>query len=159
MVDSELLFDKNLRIYNEANQFVIHKNREKSFISFDKSSHTVKRIDYSPKLGTGIEAFAIVGLLEAKTYSYLLAVTRASYIGDILHSRIFKIEELAYISKMGHEDNNIIHAEDEKYIAMVKTFLSRNSLYFSDTLDLTLNFGDTFKKERRTKSNITIFIK
>jgi hypothetical protein len=146
MVDSELIFPKEITIYSEASQFIFNKaNYPNDYISLNKDTMKIKQhTQFTPKLGTGVGVYSILGILNGATNYYLLGVSKATYVGSIISSRIFKIEELIYFSSMGNDNNNVIPEEDKKYITMINDFLKRNNLYFSDSLDLSVNMQNKF---------------
>jgi len=169
MVDSGLLFEKDITIYAEAEQFIFQKGTNIGtstltsfhstttaplFYSFNKTTNNVRKLpEYQPKLGTGIQVYSILGIIQGKLYSYLMGVTRASFIGTLLTSRIFKIEEVVFISSISNDNNNIIADEDKSYIKMINDFLKRNPLFFSDSLDLTNNMQTAFSKTHNSPSS------
>ena len=165
MVDSDLLYRKEITIFCEESQFIFHKtnrneqisNPKQMIYSFNKETHKVHKLDeYSAKLGTGHEVHSILGIINGQNNYYLLGVSKAKFMGKILNSRIFKIEELIFLSNVSNDNNNLISADDEKYINMVKDFLKRNNLYFSDTLDLTVSLQKTFTN-KSTKQSSCVF--
>lgn len=139
MVDSDLIFEKNITIFSESSQFIFHKaGGPNEFVSFNKETMKVKNLQqYSPKIGTGISVYAVIGILNASTNYYLLGVNKATFIGYILNFTVFKIDELVFLSSVGNDNNNVIPEEDQKHIQMVKDFIKRNSLFYSEGLDLT----------------------
>lgn len=153
MVDSDLLFGKDITIYSEPTQFVLSK-KNTSHISISKENQKIKVLsEYTPKIGSGTQVHSILGLLHGKVNSYLMGVSRATFVGNILSSRIFKIEDVVYLSSMGNESSNIIPEEDEKYIEMIREFLKRNNLFFSDSYDLTLSMEKYFKNLFSSKNS------
>jgi hypothetical protein len=146
MVDSDLIFGKEITIYPEGSQFIFNKsNNPNVFISMNKETMKIRQMSqFSPKIGTGVNVYSILGILYGTTNYYLLGVSKAKFIGYILNSRVFKIEELTFLSSMSNDVNNIIPEEDQKYLMMIREFLNRNNLYFSDTLDLSVNMQNIF---------------
>jgi len=153
MVDSDLLYQKEITIYCEESQFIFHKSEKDSnksnhnqiIYSFNKETHKLNKLnEYSPKLGTGREVYSILGIINGHNNYYLLGVSKATFMGKILNSRIFKIDELAFFSSTSRDSYNFIPAEDEKYVNMIKDFMNRNTLYYSDSFDLTVSMQKTF---------------
>jgi hypothetical protein len=168
MVDSDLLYQKEITIYCEESQFIFHKtvrdennfnNQKQITYSFNKENCIVQKIDnFTPKHGMGHGVHTVLGIINAQTNYYLLAVSKATFMGKILDSRIFKVDELVYLSSVSRDNNNVIPQEDEKYINMVKDFLQRNTLYFSDSMDLTLTLQKTFTNSKdRIRNSSSIF--
>jgi len=60
---------------------------------------------------------------------------------------------LFYISSVSNDNNNVIPQEDYKYINMIKDFLQRNTLYFSDTMDLSISLQKTFTNNNNRNSS------
>jgi hypothetical protein len=165
MVDSDLLYQKEITIYCEESQFIFHKTEKdenktnpRQFIySFNKETHKVQKLnEYTPKLGTGREVYSILGIINGHHNYYLLGVSKATFMGKILNSRVFKIDELVFLSSVSRDNNNIIPPEDEKYLNMIRDFMERNTLYFSDSLDLTVSMQKTFSNSS-TKNSSFVF--
>ena len=93
-------------------------------------------MDFS-KEDTLFEGFGLLGVLEAHTASYLLLVKSAKFIGCILKSEIYRVEEVLYLPFISRISSSFVNDEDNYFIKLYEDFLKRNSLYFSDTYDLT----------------------
>lgn len=142
MVDSDLIFPKSIKIYNEENDYVIEKNSV--YYSVSKSNHSVREQQMPNAPSSPYKcSYAIVDLIDGKHYSYLLSVSKATYIGEILKNKIFQIAEFEFISTMG----DVVHQEDEKYIQMIRDFLARNNLFYSENFDLTTNLQTIYSNQ------------
>jgi hypothetical protein len=159
MVDNELLWEKEITVFSDEKAFVFSKkvNGKTHYVSMNKEgSKEIQTLTvYNPKLGSGISAYTIVGLIHGKVNSYIIAVSRASFIGLFFQSKVFKIEEFLFISSMSNEHVNFIHEEDRPYLDMITCFLNRNNLYYSDSLDLTLSMDKLL--DLKIKSGSLIF--
>ena len=157
MVDNELLYEKEITIYSDKSDFVFSKsfNGKIKYVSINKETNSVQILpQYNPKIGTGSPVYAIVGMIHGKINNYILAVNRASFLGLYLNSKVFKIEEFSYISSVSNDQVNYIHEEDRPYIQMIDCFLARNSLYYSDSIDLTATVNTILNTNTKISSLI-----
>jgi hypothetical protein len=158
MVDNELLWEKEITVFSDENDFVFSKkiNGKLHYVSMKKEGSKEIQVlsNYNPKIGSGISAYSIVGLIQGKVNNYIIAVSRASFIGLFFQSKVFKIEEFIYISSVSNEQVNFIPEEDRPYLDMISCFLTRNNLYYSDSLDLTLSMDKLMDMGRKHDSLI-----
>jgi hypothetical protein len=96
MVDfnSELLFGKKISIQNEIEKFIIKKDNLS--VSIDKQNYAVTNVANDSMLSKTDQIFAIVGIIDTRSNSYLVCVNNAEFVGNILTSRIFKITEVKF---------------------------------------------------------------
>lgn len=157
MVDNELLYEKEITIYSDMNEFVFSKsvNGKIHYVSLSKEKNSIQNLPvYNPKIGTGIPVYSIVGIIPGKINNYLIAVNRASFLGLYFNSRVFKIEEFSYISSVSNEQVNYIPDDDKPYLSMINSFLERNSLYYSDTIDLTIPVQSILDNSQTKKTSL-----
>ena len=125
---------KTIHIYSERNQFVLKNDRLS--LSLSKINGSVNPLkDYNPS-SSPFPCYGIVGRVEAKTQKYLIYIDEVEKKGTYLEANVYKIKKFNYIP---YSTENIA-PEDFDYIKMISDFLERNSLYYSDTLDLTMSF-------------------
>jgi hypothetical protein len=145
MVDSDALFKKDITIFSEVDDFIIQKNDK--FFSLHKSTGKISKMDYQPKIGSGFQVHSILGMIDGKNQNYIVGAIKTKFVGSILTAKVFKIEELVFVSSSG----GLIHEEDAKYLDMIRDFLIRNGLYYSDAYDLTVNIQLTFSNKTEVK--------
>lgn len=58
---------------------------------------------------------------------YLIAVTKATVIGQIYHRKIFQVQKVDFICLNSTEDS-----KDKQYIKNMKEILESKHIYFSD---------------------------
>jgi hypothetical protein len=92
MVDSQLFFNKSISITNEIDSFVIKKDSTK--ITLNKQTYNISNQTSENSSNKPEQFYAIVGVLDTRSNSYLVCVNGADYIGNILSSRVFKITEV-----------------------------------------------------------------
>ena len=128
----------------EENQFKIYSEKRLLYFisnqknySFNKSSKLLTEInDYDPSPeAKEFNVYSIIGLIKAINSSYIICSSEVLFIGKILEAKVFKIKKFIYIPFQGYE----IIKEDVTYLNMLDDFLSRNNLYFSDKLDLSIS--------------------
>ena len=97
-IDPNNLFKAPFEIISEDTKFIL-KTHDKTF-SLEKS------LEYdSLKLFTGnmneynqvVKAYTIVGVAEGKQDKYLIAASKTKFVGKILNSSVFKIEEVLFL--------------------------------------------------------------
>jgi len=140
-----------LTLFVESSEFIIKKGN--TYTSIQKKDHDpqiTQNTNYSEK-SKGEKIQGIVGLLEGKSSNYLLVIEKATYVGFIHKSRVFKINTIKMVKFVG--DGSLSTEEDNNYNKMIDDHLKRNSLYFSDSYDLTTPISKMF--ERKTESNTT----
>ena len=141
----------------EGNQFKIYSEQRLLYFisnqknySFNKSSKLLTEIneyDPSPE-AKEFNVYSIIGLIKAINSSYIICSSEVLFIGKILEAKVFKIKKFIYIPFQGNE----IIKEDVAYLNMLDDFLSRNNLYFSDKLDLSISLIN-FNRIKENKIN------
>ena len=141
-----------LTLYAEPSCFIVKMKNEDRTLLIDKTKKSVEVKASFDKTGLGLPIYGILGVIEAPLTNYLALITKASLEGNILKTRIFKVEEVKFLPYVNSED---IQEEDKKYINMYQSFLSRNTLYFSDKYDLTNSskrYFNTISKQLNSRS-------
>jgi hypothetical protein len=92
MIDSEAIYEKKISIFNETTKFIIQKDKET--FSIQKAPGLTITKEENPKIGASIKVHGIIGVIDTKINSYLLGISKASYVGNLLNNPIFKIEEV-----------------------------------------------------------------
>ena len=133
---------KPIKIYNGPTQFIFTK--EKKAISYNKSSKSFTNLDnFIPSSGLKeYDVFSVLGYIDAIKKSYIICSSHTEFVGKILDAKVFKIKKFLYIPNSGND----IDENDKQYIQMLDDFLSRNPLYYSDKIDLTISFLSMGKK-------------
>ncbi len=141
-----MLIPKTIKIYNSLDYYYFQN--DKKVISFNKISRVTKDVEnFLPNDGMKLyEVFSILGYIEAVRFGYIICSSQTTFVGKILNSKVFKINNFIYIPNQG----NIINEEDKKYIKMLDDFLLRNPLYYSDSFDLTISFK-MYEKQIKNK--------
>ena len=94
--------------------------------------------------------YSIIGLIKAINSSYIICSSELLFIDKILEANVFKIKKFIFINFNGNE----IIKEDVTYLNMLDDFLSRNNLYFSDKLDLSISLINLNKINENKINNI-----
>ncbi|CAD8116127.1 unnamed protein product [Paramecium primaurelia] len=92
------------------------------------------------KSNTSIGFFALYGIIQLKNWSYLLLVTEANMVGQILQRTILQVEQISFLPLVSNGRLNDIHADDQTYCKMLKEVFSTKTLYFSYEYDLSNPF-------------------
>ena len=135
-----------ITLFNDKNDFVV-KNKDGSFTFIQKSSKAAitKSAEYVENI-RGIIILGIVGVLKGRNANYLLVINKATLCGHIHTSKVFKINEIKFVNFIG--EGALTNDEDKEYEKMIQDFLERNSLYFSDSYDLTTSIAKQFTKHQ-----------
>jgi len=137
MLDTSPLISKPIKIYNTLDEYIFKK--DKTIISYNKSTRGFKeeKENFSlPSNSKVYEVFNVIGFIEGSKLGYIICSSQTTFVAKILSAKIFRINKFIYIPSEGNE----INIEDEKYIKMLDSFLERNPLYYSDTIDLSISF-------------------
>ena len=142
--------ENKFKIYSEDHYLYIISNFKN--YSFNKSSKLLTEInEYNPALeNKEFNIYSIIGTIKATNNSYIICSSEVSNIGKIFEANIYKIKKFLYIPLQGTE----IIKDDFKYLKMIDDFLSRNNLYFSDKLDLTISLINLNKIKENKMNNI-----
>lgn len=125
-----------LSILSKQDEFIL--NRKELYFSYNKSSGVLIKLDKTTtkdSSSTTVTAYSILGIIDCYVYKYLMLSSKIEYAGDHLGHKVYKILNISFIPFQGND----IHHEDARYIQMLKDFITRNSLYYSETIDLTLS--------------------
>ena len=141
--------ENKIKIYSEANSLFILTDSKK--YSFNINSKLLSEInEYNPSHDVNeFNVYSIIGNIKAINNNYIICSSEVLYIGKILEGKIYKIKKFTYIPMQGNEITN----EDIKYLKMLDDFLSRNNLYFSDKLDLTISLINLNKIKENLNNN------
>ena len=66
---------------------------------------------------------------------YLIAITKATVIGQVYHRKIFQVQKVDFICL-----NSTESPKDQPYIKGMRSILESKHIYFSDEYDLTNSF-------------------
>ncbi len=102
MTDSNNIFEAPFEIFSEKEKFILKKtkNGEVYYLNKNLEFDCLKRQTCDFIGSDGVKAYSIVGVAEAKVNKYLIAATKSQFVGKILNSNIFKIEEVKEISNL-----------------------------------------------------------
>ena len=123
-----------LSLLVDSTSFQIIDNVSKEVLVIEKKNNTVQLRKDVPNSQNYIPIYGIYGILEAPTTNYLAVIVRASSVGKIHNAEVMKIEEMRFFPCV---DNMNVLGNDEYVISLFTSFMKRNSLYFSETYDLT----------------------
>ena len=130
----DILVGKSIKIFAEKNQFILENNLLKLSLSkVDGSAKPVK--DFKPQTAP-FSCYGIVGCMEGKTQKYMVYIDEVDFISKFLGANVYKIKKFNYIPY----DTDKIEPNDLMFIQMMNDFLERNSLFYSDKLDLSISF-------------------
>jgi len=65
-----------------------------------------------------IEFFGIFGTFDVSPNSYIILITEASLVGDIMGAEVYRVEELKFLPLDSQSDQ--VYKQDEQYIDMLK---------------------------------------
>ena len=153
MIDSDKLFEKNICLYIEPAYFIIKIKNSSLTFSINKLNKKIECKLSDKIFEGGIEINGVIGIIEAQTSNYLILITKTSFVGTILRSKIFKIEELKFFPFI---NSNEILLNDIKFINMYHDFVKRNNLYFSDKYDLTNSLRRYLNNIQSNSSNFLL---
>ena len=142
--------ENQFKIFSEDRTIYISSN-EKNY-SFNKSSKLLTEIDeyYPSPEAKEFKVYSIIGIIKTINSSYIICSSKVLFIGKLLEANIFKITKFTYIPFQGNE----LIKDDAKYLNMLDDFLSRNNLYFSDKLDLSISLINLNKINENKINNI-----
>jgi len=130
----DILVGKSIKIYSERNQFILENDTLKLSLSkVDGTAVPVK--DFKPQTSP-YSCYGIVGCMEGKTQKYMVYIDEVDFISKYLGANVYKIKKFNYIPY----DTDKIEPNDLMFIQMMNDFLERNSLFYSDNLDLSMSF-------------------
>lgn len=138
-----------LRIFCKQDEFIF--NKKDLYFEYNKSTGVIKQLDAAPEKdsSTTINAgYSILGIIDCYVYKYLMLSSKIQYVGDHLGHKVYKIISISFIPFQGND----IHQEDVQYIQMLKDFITRNSLYYSETIDLTLSIKAISAKKKKNSA-------
>jgi len=82
-----------------------------------------------------IEFFGIFGTFDVNSHSYIILISEASLVGDIMGAEVFRVEQLKFLPLDSQSEQ--IHKQDQQYIDMLKNLQKPRTFYFSYKMDLT----------------------
>jgi hypothetical protein len=113
-------------------------------LSIDRGDSTIsKKSDSSYNPVFKINVYGVYGIISLSTSKYLVLITEALYVGEILTKRIFQINKVIYIpisQQFTYKTTSYLRPkEDASYLDMLDNFFANKTLYFSYDYDLTSN--------------------
>jgi len=152
MVDTSSLI-KNIRFVEiYENEIFLKNEKTQEVISIDRRTCSLsKKTSNASSSGTTVCSFPIqgvYGIIDLSVSKYLIVITSANYIGEILSKKIFRIEKLSFVPiskniQVTSFKNLIFAEEDRTYIEMLEAFFSKKFLFFSYEFDLTLTLQNS----------------
>ena len=88
--------------------------------------------------------YGIVGCMEGKTQKYMVFIDEADFISKYLRTNAYQIKKFNYIPY----DTDKIESDGLMFIQTMNDFLERNSLFYSDKLDLSMSFQYIRKRKK-----------
>lgn len=130
-----------ISIIIDNDRFIFSKDNLYISLQKDFSSHSILPSLPSnlPPNAKTIPSYGIVGKIPTENIPYLIYITEVNLVGTILTSNVFQIKKWSFLP-CSNTEIDTINSKDVKYLQMIKDFLERNPLYFSDSFDLTLSF-------------------
>ena len=153
MTENKIVIQKNIFLVNDADKLILVKNGKCVSISKQNSIVKTEQLQsHYERIGTPIHA--VVGIMESKETNFLIAVDSVSLIGTIMGNKVYKIESFIYYPF--YTKNVPINNFDKDCIKKINNFLQRNTLYFSDTYDLSLSYFSLAKNNfvKLSESNL-----
>ena len=166
--DKKIYSNKLVLIDDIKNNSFIIKNK-KSYVSINKLNEEITKINYSDDDNqynqnnqnniSKLSILGILGVIQGIDQKYLLTIEKTKYVGAIHKSNVFKILTIKLI-KFHSEGSSfdLTTKEDLKVDSMIKDFLKRNKLYYSDSYDLTNSIQSYLKLVNINKSKLSKII-
>lgn len=136
MESNNIVIQKDIFIINDADKIILVKNNK--CVSISKQNFIVQSEEYQShyeRIGTPISG--IVGIVDSKDTSFLIAIDKVSLVGTIIENKVYKIESVLYYSF--YTKNTPNNANDNQCIESINNYFKRNTLYFSNGYDLSLS--------------------
>ena len=103
-----------IKIYNTRSEFIFTKG--KKCISYNKTSKIFTKKDdimVPANESKTYDVYSVLGLIEAKTTNYIICANKINFVGKILNSNVFHIENFIYIPEI---ESNTANLEDAPYL-------------------------------------------
>jgi hypothetical protein len=105
MRETDYILHKPLTISDEPNKFVIQKAGNEDFYEINKNKNykiisRIKDANSEPINGptnSSYEAYGILGVFSSDSTEYLIVISEAIFVGDILNSKIYQIKNVCTI--------------------------------------------------------------
>jgi hypothetical protein len=138
MIDLKLIYEKEIFVYNNPEEFLIKKGD--NFYSLSKTNRpNLTQVEVQDALGPFEKCYGVLSILTGVGTDYLLIISEASLAGMLIKNKICKIEQIKFLPF-----NKNCEYINKSNIEMIEDFLKSNSLYFSDTYDLTNTIVENF---------------
>jgi len=147
MVDASSLIKDTRFVEIYENEILLKNEVTQQTASIDRRTYTVsKKSNTSSVTGSTVCTFPIqgvYGIIELASTKYLVLITAANYVGEILTKKVFQVEKLVYVPltktiTVTNPKNIPFAEEDRTYLEMLDNFFSKKFLYFAHDYDLTL---------------------
>ncbi len=140
----------SLSLLVESSAFQIIDNVSRDVLVIDKIRHTIQLNKNVPPTKTGlIPIYGVYGLLEAPSTNYLAVIVRVSSVGTIHNAEVMKIEEIRFLPCV---NNMNVLDNDKPVVSLFSNFMKRNSLYYSESYDLTNSLIRYFNSHQKLNS-------
>jgi hypothetical protein len=145
MVDASSLIKDTRFVEISENEILLKNEKTQQAVSIDRRTYAVSKKSNVGSTGSNLCTFPIqgvYGIIDLASTKYLILITAANYVGEILSKKIFQIEKLCYVPldrkiAITSSKNLPFAEEDRTYIEMLDNFFSKKFLYFSYDYDLT----------------------
>lgn len=173
MLDAELIFEKEIKVYNLQNNFIIEKRGEYYSLSkenrprlekLEKSDKSVKSVKSEKSEKGSTKCYGVIGVLSGVGTDYLMVISKALLVSLFFKSKICQIKDIEFlpfdtslIDQQTGKNNHNINANSNSFessslysnednLQMIKDFLHYNTLYFSDAYNLTSSILENFNR-------------
>ncbi|KAF2858540.1 hypothetical protein K470DRAFT_259719 [Piedraia hortae CBS 480.64] len=92
----------------------------------------------------------ILGLIKLRLDSYLIVITKATCVGRIKGHQIYRVAATEF---MPLRERQLTDDDEDKYLALLKKFVSAGAMYFSYSFDVT----NTFQRQAQSNAKLPLW--
>lgn len=144
MVDASFLIDiQRYADVHDDHVLLVYKDKPKAL----RITPTEVALVDKPSEATArkINFMAVYGLIELREGSYLVLVTKAALLGQIVGRQILKPEHFEFVP-VGRRS---VAASDEPYVRALQSLFDTRSFYYSENYDLTCSLQEQCEEKKR----------
>ena len=132
MVDAKVYFKPEFTLSVTPGLFAIYKDGSRTLTTIKRDTGVVTVTEAPSAPIRGQEFFGLLGIAKLKHTKYLVAITEATFMGNLKDSKVFRVDKCDYFP---YKDTS--SSTDRRFLSMYSEIINTKTLYFSYTYDLT----------------------
>jgi len=149
MADSDQIIEKTKKVELYEDQIICVDTKTSTHLVIDRNSGIIKKVEgiqtTSAAILQSIPVHGIYGIIDLVASKYLILITKAFFVGQIMSKKLFRIVNVDFIPIFNPDKGkkpkksylNTYFPKDSQYLQMLRSVFKLDHFYYSYEYDLT----------------------